>query len=103
SPRPDSSAAEAEPRQVHAAEGDFWTPARWGGSVALGSRRSRLRRRFMSSINSLLSTALSGMNAASTMMDVAASNVANVESTGYKAAGANLVSAADGAGVEVGS
>src|SRR5258706_15126198 len=58
---------------------------------------------FMRGINSLLSTALSGMKAAGTMMDVAASNVANVESKGYQAARANLVSAPDGSGVEVGS
>ena len=44
----------------------------------------------MSGLNALFSTALSGMNAAGAVINTAASNIANMDSTGYKAARVNL-------------
>jgi flagellar hook-associated protein FlgK len=54
----------------------------------------------MSGINSLFSTALSGLNAAGAMLNTGASNIANLESNGYKAARVNLAEARGG-GVDV--
>jgi flagellar basal body rod protein FlgG len=54
----------------------------------------------MSGLNALFSTALSGMNAAGAIVDTAASNIANMDSAGYKAARVNLASSAWG-GVDV--
>jgi flagellar hook protein FlgE len=57
----------------------------------------------MSGINSLFSTALSGLNAGSAIINAAASNIANLATQGYKAARVNLTTAPDGDGVEVSS
>jgi len=54
----------------------------------------------MSGLNALFSTALSGMNAAGSIVDTAASNIANMDSTGYKAGRVNLASSPWG-GVDV--
>lgn len=54
------------------------------------------------SVSSLFSTALSGLTAADAKLNVAASNIANVESTGFKAGRVNLSQAAGG-GVQVDS
>ena len=54
----------------------------------------------MSGLNALFSTALSGLNAAGAIVDTAASNIANMDSTGYKAARVNLASSPWG-GVDV--
>ena len=54
----------------------------------------------MSGLNALFSTALSGLNAAGAIVDTAASNIANMNSTGYKAARVNLASSPWG-GVDV--
>ncbi|HEY7117446.1 MAG TPA: flagellar basal body rod C-terminal domain-containing protein [Tepidisphaeraceae bacterium] len=56
----------------------------------------------MSGLNAIFSTALSGLNAAGVVLDTTASNVANLDSRGYKAARANLAEAPRG-GVEVSS
>ena len=55
----------------------------------------------MSGINGLFNTALSGLNAAGAVINTAASNIANMETPGYKAGRVELASAADGEGVEV--
>jgi flagellar hook-associated protein FlgK len=55
----------------------------------------------MSGINGLFSTALSGLNAAGAVINTAASNIANVETPGYKAGRVELASAPNGDGVEV--
>jgi flagellar hook-associated protein FlgK len=57
----------------------------------------------MSGINSLFSTALSGLNAAGAIVGAAASNVANLDSKSYKATRVNLASAPQTAGVQVAS
>ena len=54
----------------------------------------------MSGLNTLFSTALSGLNAAGAIVDTAASNIANMDSAGYKAARVNLASSPWG-GVDV--
>jgi len=54
----------------------------------------------MSGLNALFSTALSGMNAAGAVINTAASNIANMDSTGYKAARVNLAESRWG-GVDV--
>ena len=54
----------------------------------------------MSGLNTLFSTALSGLNAAGAIVDTAASNIANMDSTGYKAGRVNLASSPWG-GVDV--
>jgi len=56
----------------------------------------------MSGINSLFSTALSGLNAAGAIVTTAASNIANADTNGYKAARVNLAESRDG-GVNVAS
>ena len=56
----------------------------------------------MSGLNSLFSTALSGLNAAGAIVNTAASNIANAETKGYKAARVGLAESNDG-GVEVAS
>lgn len=55
----------------------------------------------MSGLNSLFSTALSGINAAGAILNTAASNIANADSAGYKAARVNLASSRTGGGVDV--
>jgi flagellar hook-associated protein FlgK len=57
----------------------------------------------MSGINSLFSTALSGLNAAGAIVGTAASNIANLDSKSYKAARVNLANAPQNAGVQVAS
>jgi flagellar hook protein FlgE len=54
----------------------------------------------MSGLNALFSTALSGLNAAGVILSTTASNVANLDSAGYKAAGVNLAERRGG-GVDV--
>ena len=54
----------------------------------------------MSGLNALFSTALSGMNAAGAIVNTAASNIANMDSAGYKAARVNLAESQSG-GVDV--
>ena len=55
----------------------------------------------MSGLNALFSTALSGMNAAGAIVNTAASNIANMDSAGYKAARVNLAESSTGGGVDV--
>ena len=55
----------------------------------------------MSGLNALFSTALSGLHAAGAILNTAASNVANLDSAGYKAARVDLASSPDGRGVDV--
>jgi flagellar hook-associated protein FlgK len=57
----------------------------------------------MSGIDSLFSTALSGLNAAGAIVGTAASNIANLDSKSYKAARVNLANAPQNAGVQVAS
>jgi flagellar hook protein FlgE len=54
----------------------------------------------MSGLNTLFSTALSGMNAAGAILNTAASNIANMDSAGYKTARVNLAGSRWG-GVDV--
>jgi flagellar basal body rod protein FlgG len=54
----------------------------------------------MSGLNALFSTALSGLNAAGAVLNTAASNIANMDTPGYKAARANLAESRTG-GVDV--
>jgi flagellar hook-associated protein FlgK len=54
----------------------------------------------MSGLNTLFSTALSGLNAAGAIVETAASNIANMDSAGCKAARVNLASSPWG-GVDV--
>jgi flagellar basal body rod protein FlgG len=54
----------------------------------------------MSGLNALFSTALSGLNAAGAVLNTAASNIANMDTPGYKAARANLAESNSG-GVDV--
>lgn len=54
----------------------------------------------MSGLNTLFSTALSGMNAAGAVVNTAASNIANMDSAEYKAGRVNLASSPWG-GVDV--
>jgi flagellar basal-body rod protein FlgC len=58
----------------------------------------------MSGLNTLFSTALSGLNAAGAIVNTAASNIANTDSAGYKAARVNLAESrtgGSGGGVDV--
>jgi flagellar hook protein FlgE len=55
------------------------------------------------SISDSMYTALSGMQAASAQMNIAASNIANMHSVGYQALRANLNALPANAGVSVGS
>jgi flagellar basal-body rod protein FlgC len=55
----------------------------------------------MSGINGIFSTALSGLNAAGAIVDTAASNIANLDTNGYKTRRVNLTSAPDNGGVHV--
>jgi flagellar hook-associated protein FlgK len=57
----------------------------------------------MSGINGIFSTALSGLNAAGAIVNTAASNIANLDSRGYKARRVNLASAPGNGGVQVAS
>jgi flagellar hook-associated protein FlgK len=57
----------------------------------------------MIGINGIFSTARSGLNAASAIINTAASNIANLDSSGYKARRVNLSSAPDNGGVQVDS
>src|SRR4051794_12952485 len=57
----------------------------------------------MSGIDSLFSTAFSGLNAAGAIVGTAASNIANLDSKSYKAARVNLANAPQSAGVQVAS
>jgi flagellar hook-associated protein FlgK len=57
----------------------------------------------MSGINSIFSTALSGLNAAGAIVNTAASNIANLDSDGYQSRRVNLENAADSGGVRVAS
>src|SRR5438876_6203010 len=57
----------------------------------------------MSGINSLFSTALSGLNAAGAIVGTAASNIANLDSQSYKSRRVNLANAPQNSGVEVAS
>jgi flagellar basal body rod protein FlgG len=54
----------------------------------------------MSGLNALFSTALSGMNAAGALLNTAASNIANMDTPGYKPARVNLAESQSG-GVDV--
>jgi len=55
----------------------------------------------MSGINGIFSTSLSGFNAAGAIINTAASNIANLDTNGYKSRRANLTNAPDNAGVQV--